>query len=70
MRVEVQDKLEQAIMRFVDAMDMDGLVSYVSADLWEYYRESADEEEALQFIDEMQIDDEIPTIQAEGVQYD
>ena len=58
MRVEVQDKLEQAIMRFVDAMDMDGLVSYVSADLWEYYTESADEEEALQFIDEMEIDDE------------
>jgi len=58
MKAEVQDKLEQAIMRFVDAMDMDGLVSYVSADLWEYYRERADEEEALQFIDEMQIDDE------------
>jgi hypothetical protein len=61
MRVEVEDKLEQAIMRFVDAMDMDGLVSYVSADLWKYYRESAygaDEEEALQFIDEMEIDDE------------
>ena len=58
MRVEVQDKLEQAIMRFVDAMDMDGLVSYVSADLREYYRERADEEEALQFIDEMEIDDE------------
>jgi len=58
MRVEVQDKLEQAIMRFVDAMDMDGLVSYVSADLWEYYRECADEEEALHFIDEMDIDDE------------
>ncbi len=58
MKAEVQDKLEQAIMRFVDAMDMDGLVSYVSADLWGYYRESADEEEALQFIDEMEIDDE------------
>jgi len=58
MKAEVQDKLEQAIMRFVDAMDMDGLVSYVSADLWEYYRERADEEEALQFIDEMEIDDE------------
>ncbi len=58
MRVEVQDKLEQAIMRFVDAMDMDGLVSYVSADLWEYYTESADEEEVLQIIDEMEIDDE------------
>tara|TARA_R110002050_G_scaffold231781_1_gene367652 strand:- start:1868 stop:2071 length:204 start_codon:yes stop_codon:yes gene_type:complete len=58
--VEVQDKLEQAIMRFVDAMDMDGLVSYVSADLREYYK--AFEEKALQFIDEME--------QAEGVQYD
>ena len=58
MRVEVQDKLEEAIIRYVDAMDMDGLVSYVSADLWEYYTESADEEEVLQLIDAMGIDDE------------
>ena len=58
MRVEVEDKLEEAIMRFVDAMDIDNLVSYVSADLWEYYTESADEEEALHFIDEMEIDNE------------
>lgn len=58
MRVEVQDKLEEAIIRYVDAMDMDGLVSYVSADLWEYYTESADEEEVLRIIDEMEIDDE------------
>ena len=58
MRVEVQDKLEEAIIRYVDAMDMDGLVSYVSADLWEYYTESADEEEVLQIIDAMGIDDE------------
>ena len=56
MRVEIEDKLEQAIMRFVDAMDTDGLVSYVSADLWEYYRSF--EEEALHFIDDMEIDDE------------
>ena len=58
MRGEVEDKLEEAIMRFVDAMDIDNLVSYVSADLWEYYTESADEEEALQFIDDMELDDE------------
>ena len=56
MRVEVEDKLEEAIMRFVDAMDIDNLVSYVSADLWEYYTESADEEEALIFIQEMEIE--------------
>lgn len=56
MRVEVQDKLEQAIMRYVDGLDMDGLVNYVTADLWEYYTDSADEEEALSFIDEMEID--------------
>ena len=54
----LEDKLEEAIMRFVDAMDIDNLVSYVSADLWEYYTESADEEEALQFIDNMELDDE------------
>ena len=56
MRVEIQDKLEQAIMRYVDGLDMDGLVNYVTADLWEYYTDSADEEEAMSFIDEMQCD--------------
>ena len=57
MRVEIQEKLEQAIMRYVDGLDMDGLVNYVTADLWVYYTESADEEEAVSFIDEMEIDD-------------
>ena len=52
----LEDKLEEAIMRFVDAMDIDNLLSYVSADLWEYYTESADEEEALIFIQEMEIE--------------
>jgi len=56
MKVEIEDNLEQAIMRYVDGLDIDGLVNYVAADLWEYYTNSADEEEALSFIDEMEID--------------
>lgn len=58
MKVETENKLEQAIMRYVDALDTEGLVHYVTSDLWEYYTNSADEEEALSFIDEMEIKDE------------
>lgn len=45
-------------MRYVDGLDMDGLVNHVTTDLWVYYTKSADEEEAVSFIDEMEIDDE------------
>jgi hypothetical protein len=58
MKIETENKLEQAIMRYVDALDMEGLVNYVTSDLWEYYTNSADEEEALSFIGEMEIEDE------------
>ena len=58
MKIETENKLEQAIMRYVDSLDMEGLVNYATSDLWEYYKNSADEEEALSFIDEMEIEDE------------
>lgn len=57
MDIKIQEKLELAIMRYVDSLDIDGLVNYVSADLWEYYTDSADECEAIAFIDEMQIEE-------------
>ena len=58
MKIETENNLEKAIMRYVDALDMGSLVDYVTADLWEYYTNKADEEEALSFIDEMEIKDE------------
>ena len=51
-----EDKLEEAIVRWTDSLDIDQLVTYVQEDLWSYYTSSADEEEALIFIQEMEID--------------
>ena len=36
------DKLELAIDRYVDGLDMDDLIQIVTDDLWTYYRKSAD----------------------------
>ena len=54
----MQEKLDQAIERYVDALELKGLVDYVTNDLKTYYTESADSEEAEMFIQEMGIDDE------------
>ena len=54
----MQEKLDQAIEKYVDALELKGLVDYVTNDLKTYYTESADSEEAEMFIQEMGIDDE------------
>ena len=54
-----KDNLEEAIVRWTDSLEIDQLISYVQEDLWVYYTESAygaDEEEALTFIQEMEIE--------------
>ena len=51
-----EDKLEEAIVRWTDSLDIDQLVTYVQEDLWSYYTSSANEEEALTFIQEMEIE--------------
>jgi len=56
MHKKLEDKLEQAIMRYVDGLDIEGLVNYVTNDLWEYYTNS-DTDSVFAFIDEMEIDD-------------
>ena len=53
MKVEVQDKLEAAVMNYVDGLPLDSLVEWVTNDVWQYYRKSADEEEVKTFIEEM-----------------
>ena len=52
----LEDRLEAAIVRWTDSLDIDQLVTYVQEDLWSYFTSSADEEEALIFIQEMEID--------------
>ena len=51
-----KDKLEEAIVRWTDNLDIDQLVTYVQEDLWSYYTSSADDAEILTFIQEMEID--------------
>ena len=54
MEASTQDKLEDAIIRYAKGLDMEALLNYVTDDLWDYYTNSADEEEALAFIQEME----------------
>ena len=53
-----ESKLELAIMLWVDAIDMDTMVDMVSDHMWQYYRKSADLDEVLEFIEDMQVTDE------------
>ena len=52
------DKLELAIDRYVDGLDIDDLVQIETDDLWTYYRKSASSDEVQEFIDNMQVTDE------------
>lgn len=54
--MDIEDKLKQAISKWTNSLDVDQLKDCVQKDLWEYYTESADEEEALEFITEMEVE--------------
>ena len=53
--MDIEDKLKQAISKWANSLDVDQLKDCVEKDLLVYYTESADEEEALEFITEMEI---------------
>jgi len=53
-----ENKLELAVMLWVDAIDMDTMVDMVTDHMWQYYRKSADLDEVLEFINDMQVTDE------------
>ena len=53
-----ENKLELAVMLWVDAIDMDTMVDMVTDHMWQYYRKSADLDEVLEFIEDMQVTDE------------
>ena len=50
----LEDKLEAAVMNYVDSLPLDSLIEWVTNDVWQYYRKSADEEEVKTFIEEME----------------
>lgn len=54
MEADTLDKLEDAIIRYAKGLDMEALLNYVTDDLWDYYTDGADEEEALAFIKEVE----------------
>ena len=58
MEPHIENKLELAVMLWVDAIDMDTMIDTVSDHMWQYYRKSADLDEVLQFIEDMGVTDE------------
>jgi hypothetical protein len=58
MDTKTDNKLELAVMRWVDGLDMDSLVQIVSEDIYEHYRKNATDQEVLEFIEDMQVTDE------------
>lgn len=50
-------KLEEAVDRYVDGLDLSALIQIVTDDIWAYYRKNADEEEIHEFIEAMQVSD-------------
>ena len=55
---KTEDKLELAVMRYVEGLSIDDLVSWVTDDLWHSYRNRLDADMVSEFIDQMQITDE------------
>ena len=58
MDTNTENKLELAVARWVDGVDIDTLVEMVTDQMWTYYRKNADLDEVLEFIDDMQVTDE------------
>ena len=58
MDTNTENKLELAIMLWVDAIDMDIRADVVSDHMWTYYRKNADLDEVLEFIEDMGVTDE------------
>ena len=53
-----EDMLEQAIEKYVDSLGMDGLIDYVTSDLWSVYSKAADGD-IDEFIEQMGVSDEM-----------
>lgn len=53
-----EDKLEEAIINYIDGLPLDSLVEWVSNDLTQYYLKKANAVELKEFIDAYYTDSE------------
>ena len=58
MDTKTDKKLELAVDRYIDGLDIDDLLQIVTHDVWTYYKKSAALDEVLEFIEDMQVTDE------------
>ena len=52
----MKERLEEAVMRYVDGMDLEMLVDYVTEDLWDYFINKASAEDVKEFVEAMEVD--------------
>jgi hypothetical protein len=53
MRVEFEQELTNTIQQYVDMLSFEQMIDIIRDNLWDYYRDSADEEETRTFIQEV-----------------
>jgi len=53
MRVELEQELTNAIQQYVDMLSFEQMIDIIRDNLWDYYRDGADEEETRTFIQEV-----------------
>ena len=53
MRVELEQELTNAIQQYVDMLSFEQMIDIIRDNLWDYYRDGADEEEIYTFIQEV-----------------
>ena len=53
-----KEKLQVAVERYVEGLDLLDLINYVEDDLWTHYWYGVSDEEKQDFIDAMQVSDE------------
>jgi len=53
MRVELEQELTNTIQQYVDMLSFEQMIDIIRDNLWDYYRDGADEEEICTFIQEV-----------------
>lgn len=55
MEPHIENKLQLAVDRYVDGLDVSALIQIVTDDMWMYYSKGAALDEVLEFIAEMEV---------------
>jgi len=51
----MKERLEEAVMRYVDGLDIEMLVFHVTEDLWHYYINEASVADVQEFVEAMEV---------------